>query len=80
MSIFNSVASLKAGMELINKFEEAMNKHKFNYEDFKTLQDNYEKLIWDLCQQAFVKGTENISDELFLEWLKEQSCYREEGK
>jgi type III secretory pathway component EscR len=80
MSIFDAIITLKVGQEVLNQVKDEMNKHKFNYKDFQTLQNNYEKLIWDLCQQAFLKGKENMDDKLFMEWLKEQSCYEEKNE
>jgi hypothetical protein len=80
ISPMEALLTLKAGQVFLDKHKEAMNRHKFNYKDFQILQDNYEKLIWELCQKAFIAGKENMSDEIFMEWLKEQSCYEETSK
>ena len=76
----HSVTALRIGKLVLERFEEEMNKKSFTYQDFKKLQNDYEKILLELLKEAYSKGKNDLSKREFDIWLESVSAYEEESK
>lgn len=80
MSVFDSVTALKIGQKVLDEFKKEMKSVVFKFEDYEELQNDYEKVLYDMCNEAYLKGKNDLSEKEFKEWLSHNCAYEVEGE
>jgi hypothetical protein len=79
-SIFETLNVLKIGYNILTEFNREMNNRNWTYEDFKEMQNNYEKLLREFCIISYGFGKLGKSEEEFIKWVNEISAYEENAE
>ena len=77
MTAFDSITALRIGQKILDEFKKEMKSVVFTFEDYEELQNDYEKIIFDLCNESFEKGKNDLSKKEFDEWLSHNCAYED---
>ena len=80
MSVLDTITTLRVGELVLKKYKEEMKSMVFTFDDYEKLQNDYEKILYDLCKEAYNKGKNDLSEKEFNKWLESNCAYIEDDK